>query len=61
MKSKSQPPACGKEVVKVREMTVTFANIQNAPVNQGPIQRALGIADLQVETAGGGVAHANQS
>jgi len=47
-------------VVTVREMTVTFANIQNVSVNQGPIQRALGIADVQVETAGGGVAHANQ-
>jgi len=47
-------------VVRVREMTVTYANIQNVSVNQGPIQRALGIADLQVETAGGGVAHANQ-
>ncbi len=47
-------------VMKVREMTVTFANIQNVSVMQGPIQRALGIADLQVETAGGGVAHANQ-
>ena len=47
-------------VVAVREMTVTFANIQNVAVMQGPIQRALGLADLQVETAGGGSAHANQ-
>ena len=47
-------------VVNVREMTVTYANIQNVSVNQGPIQRALGIADLQVETAGGGVVNANQ-
>lgn len=47
-------------VVTVREMTVTFANIQNVAVLQGPIQRALGLADLQVETAGGGSAHANQ-
>ena len=47
-------------VVTVREMTVTFANIQNVAVMQGPIQRALGLADLQVETAGGGSAHANQ-
>ena len=47
-------------VVTVREMTVTFANIQNVAVMQGPIQRALGLADLQVETAGGGAAHANQ-
>ncbi len=41
-------------VVNVREMTVTFANIQNISISQGPIQRALGIADLQVDTAGGG-------
>lgn len=41
-------------VVTVREMTVTFANIQNISVSQGPIQRLLGIADLQVDTAGGG-------
>ena len=47
-------------VITVREMTVTFANIQNVSVMQGPIQRALGLADLQVETAGGGSAHANQ-
>ena len=47
-------------VINVREMTVMFANIQNVSVMQGPIQRPLGIADLQVETAGGGGAHANQ-
>lgn len=41
-------------VLTVREMTVTFANIQNLSITQGPIQRALGIADLKVETAGGG-------
>ena len=38
----------------VREMTVTFANIQNISTAQGPIQRILGIADLRVDTAGGG-------
>ncbi len=41
-------------VVTVREMTVNFANIQNIAISQGPIQRALGLADLRVETAGGG-------
>jgi membrane protein YdbS with pleckstrin-like domain len=41
-------------IVHVREMTVTFANIQNISVSQGPLQRAFGIADLKVETAGGG-------
>jgi len=48
-------------VINVREMTVTFANIQNISVSQGPIQRLLGIADLQVDTAGGGgAAHGKQ-
>ena len=41
-------------VLTVREMTVNFANIQNIAISQGPIQRALGIADLRVDTAGGG-------
>ncbi|MFZ2653275.1 MAG: PH domain-containing protein [Victivallales bacterium] len=41
-------------VVFVREMTLTFANIQNISISQGPIQRYFGIADLKVETAGGG-------
>ena len=41
-------------IVVVREMTVNFANIQNISISQGPIQRALGIADLRVDTAGGG-------
>jgi membrane protein YdbS with pleckstrin-like domain len=47
-------------VMTVREMTVTFANIQNVSVVQGPIQRALGISDLKVETAGGGSARPNE-
>jgi uncharacterized membrane protein YdbT with pleckstrin-like domain len=41
-------------IVHVREMTITFANIQNISISQGPIQRLLGIADLRVDTAGGG-------
>jgi membrane protein YdbS with pleckstrin-like domain len=41
-------------VIKVREMTITFANIQNISIAQGPIQRLLNIADLRVDTAGGG-------
>jgi membrane protein YdbS with pleckstrin-like domain len=45
-------------VVSVREMTVNFANIQNIAISQGPIQRLLGIADLRVETAGGGAVNA---
>ena len=41
-------------IVSVKEMTVTFANIQNISISQGPVQRLLGISDLRVETAGGG-------
>ncbi|HEX5220454.1 MAG TPA: PH domain-containing protein [Verrucomicrobiae bacterium] len=41
-------------IVQMREATVTFANIQNISISQGPIQRVLGIADLRVDTAGGG-------
>jgi membrane protein YdbS with pleckstrin-like domain len=44
----------------VREQTVTFANIQHMTVRQGPLQRLLGIADLEVRTAGGGASQAGQ-
>jgi membrane protein YdbS with pleckstrin-like domain len=39
---------------RMREQTMTFANIQNMSIRQGPLQRLLGIADLEVHTAGGG-------
>ena len=48
-------------IVNVREMTITFANIQNISISQGPIQRALGIADLRVDTAGGSAPGATAS
>ena len=41
-------------VWSVRERTMTIANIQNMSVRQGPVQRLMGIADLEVRTAGGG-------
>jgi membrane protein YdbS with pleckstrin-like domain len=41
-------------LVRLHEKTMTFANIQNLSIRQGPIQRLLGIADLQIRTAGGG-------
>jgi membrane protein YdbS with pleckstrin-like domain len=41
-------------VVNMKEKTMTFANIQNVRIEQGPVQRLLGIADVQVRTAGGG-------
>ncbi len=39
---------------KVQERTMTFSNIQNVEIRQGPLQRLFGIADLRVQTAGGG-------
>lgn len=47
-------------VVNVKEMTMTFANIQNISINQGPIQRFFKIADLRVESAGGSSVIAGQ-
>ncbi len=41
-------------VWKVQEMTMSFANIQHVAVSQGPLQRLLGLADVQVRSAGGG-------
>src|SRR5688572_28410782 len=41
-------------LVRMHEKTMTFANIQHVTIEQGPLQRLLGIADLQVRTAGGG-------
>jgi membrane protein YdbS with pleckstrin-like domain len=38
----------------VREMTMTFANVQNISITQGPLERLFGISDVRVETAGGG-------
>ncbi len=41
-------------IVRVREQTMIFANIQQISVRQGPLQRFLGIGDVEVRTAGGG-------
>jgi hypothetical protein len=41
-------------VWQIRETTLTFANIQNMNIVQGPLQRLFGIYDLVVDTAGGG-------
>jgi membrane protein YdbS with pleckstrin-like domain len=41
-------------IVTVNEKTVALANVQNIAVRQGPLQRLLGIADVEVNTAGGG-------
>lgn len=38
----------------LHETTITYENIQNIRVTQGPLQRYFGIGDVIVETAGGG-------
>lgn len=38
----------------VHETTMSFANLQQVEMRQGPLQRLLGLADLQVRSAGGG-------
>lgn len=38
---------------RTHERTMTVANIQNLTIRQGPLQKLLGIADLEVHTAGG--------
>jgi membrane protein YdbS with pleckstrin-like domain len=46
---------------KVQELTMSFANLQQVMVSQGPIQRLLGIADVRVQSAGGSsMVHAHQ-
>jgi uncharacterized membrane protein YdbT with pleckstrin-like domain len=41
-------------IAVVREKTMALANVQNIAIRQGPLQRLLGIADVEVKTAGGG-------
>jgi len=41
-------------IMSLREKTMTFANIQQVSIHQNPLQRMLGIADVRVESAGGG-------
>jgi hypothetical protein len=41
-------------LASVLESTMSFANVQQVVVSQGPVQRLLGIADLRVQSAGGG-------
>jgi len=38
----------------IHETTITFENVQNVTVSQGPVQRLFGIADVRIDTAGGG-------
>lgn len=47
-------------LVWMHERTMTHANIQHVAIRQGPLQRWLGIADLEVRTAGGGARQEHQ-
>jgi membrane protein YdbS with pleckstrin-like domain len=42
---------------KISESTMSFANIQQVVVLQGPLQRWLSLADVEVKSAGGGTVH----
>jgi len=44
----------------IRETTITFENVQNVEMKQGPLQRYFGISSLVVQTAGGGGAQPQQ-
>ncbi len=41
-------------LVRLQESTMSFANLQQVEVQQGPLQRLLGLADVHVQSAGGG-------
>ncbi|MBK8476434.1 MAG: PH domain-containing protein [Opitutaceae bacterium] len=40
-------------LISMIESTMSFANVQQVVVHQGPLQRLLGIADVRVQSAGG--------
>jgi len=44
-------------LVRLQESTMSFANLQQVEVKQGPLQRLLGLADVHVQSAGGGNGH----
>ncbi|HEY7335199.1 MAG TPA: PH domain-containing protein [Bryobacteraceae bacterium] len=41
-------------ILNVHEITTTFANIQEVRLSAGPLQKVLGLADVEVHSAGGG-------
>ena len=44
-------------LLRLQESTMSFANLQQVEVKQGPLQRLLGLADVHVQSAGGGGDH----
>ncbi|MHC4448161.1 MAG: PH domain-containing protein, partial [Planctomycetota bacterium] len=47
-------------VLIVAESTFTYANVQNLRIEQGPLERLLGISNLVVDTAGGAGASSDE-
>ena len=45
-------------ILNLTEMTFTLVNVQDIRIRQGPLQRALGLADVELRTAGGSEAAA---
>lgn len=43
-----------RRIWTIEEKTFTFENVQNIAIRQGPVQRWFGVADLVIQTAGGG-------
>ena len=41
-------------ILRLQESTMSFANLQQVEIRQGPLQRFLGLADVCVRSAGGG-------
>jgi membrane protein YdbS with pleckstrin-like domain len=41
-------------ILNAHEITTTFANIQEVRLSSGPLQKLLGLADVEVHSAGGG-------
>lgn len=41
-------------IIRLQESTMSFANVQQVEIEQGPVQRLLGLADICVRSAGGG-------
>lgn len=48
-------------ILNVHEITTTFANIQEVRLSSGPLQKLLGLADVEVHSAGGGSAKRSSS
>lgn len=48
-------------IIRLQESTMSFANLQQVEVQQGPLQRLLGLADVCVRSAGGSEGGAGQT